>query len=99
VQAILQKVNVGTATIDIGFLEMMEMLAKSGIELSDKPADKVAILEELLEIAKDYEKNTKAKYDVATAGTIEYAQAKYFRCDTEIKLIRAKREAAKEKKK
>jgi hypothetical protein len=72
-----------------------QRLVQAGLELCDKPAEKVALLTQYVELTKDLEK---AEHKRADAGRVpEYAlhRARYQRLDAEVQLLRAKREADK----
>lgn len=69
-------------------------LVDSGLELCDKPADKVALLTKYLELAKDTELVEKLRSEAGERRAGSYQRAKFERLQAEIRLLRAKREAA-----
>jgi outer membrane protein TolC len=72
-------------------------LVQAGLELYDKPADKVALLTQYLEITREAEKYAQDCYDAERLRIGELHRARYERLDAEIRLLRAKREADKAK--
>jgi len=67
----------------------------AGLELGDKPADQIAMLEGYLEYAKQLEAQVKSLYDSASRGgeSDKMYQATYLRLGADIELLRAKRKA------
>jgi hypothetical protein len=78
--------------------EPWHRLVEAGLELCDKPAEKVALLSQYLEVAKEAEKLTQARYDAGRVRSSDLHQARYERLDAEILLLRTKREADQAKK-
>ncbi len=72
-------------------------LVQAGLELYDKPADKLVLLTQYLEITKEVEKDAQAQYDAGRTRIGDLHRARYERLDAEIRLLRAKREADKAK--
>ncbi len=70
-----------------------QRLVQAGLELCDKPAEKVALLTQYVEITKEAEKNHKARYDAGRESIKYLHRARYERLDAEIQLLRANREA------
>lgn len=75
------------------FVPAAQRLVESGIELSDTPAEQIALREQFLELAKEVEKNQLACHEAGRIPDSEVAQARYLRLDAEIRLLRAKRKA------
>ena len=73
---------------------------RAGLELSDKPADQVALLEKYVEFAKAVEQavDVRIKAGVRNFTKGDLHQAKYTRADAEIQLLRAKEKAKADKK-
>jgi hypothetical protein len=69
-----------------------QRLVQAGLELCDKPAEKVSLLTQYVEVNKDMERGIQERVDVGRE--VEYAlhRARYQRLDAEIQLLRAKRE-------
>ena len=86
----------GTAVLDLT-LEAGRRLLVSGLEMMDKPADRIAMLEQYLELAKEVEKVTKAQHDAARIPIQQMHQVRYYRLDAEIQLLRAKRKLEQDK--
>jgi hypothetical protein len=85
----------GRGNID-GFIDAGQRLVKAGLELHDKPADKIALLTQFVELAREAEKIAEAR--MGFSGTAaEFYRVRYQRLDAEIQLLRAKREADKAK--
>jgi hypothetical protein len=77
--------------------EARQRLLQAGLELCDKPADKVALLTQFVERTKEAEKIAQARLEAARGTESAIHRARYQRLDAEIQLLRAKREAAKAK--
>ncbi len=74
-----------------------QRLVQAGLELCDKPAEKVALLTQYVELTKELEKKEQARFDAGREAAYELRRARYERLDAEIQLLRAKREADKAK--
>jgi outer membrane protein TolC len=70
---------------------------QAGLELWDKPAEKVALLTQFVELAREAEKIAQTRHDAARASVVELHRTRYQRLDAEIQLLRARREADKAK--
>jgi hypothetical protein len=88
----------GRGTLD-SFVEAGQRLVHAGLELYDKPADKVALLTQFVELTKEAEKIAQARLDAAIVPITELRRARYQRLDAEIRLLRARREAEKAREK
>jgi hypothetical protein len=73
---------------------MWQRLVRSGLELCDKPADKVAIRKNHLELTREAEATEKARYEAHRSDIGSYERARYERLGAEIQLLRAEGEAA-----
>lgn len=71
---------------------MLQRVVHAGLELCDKPADKVALLTQYLEVTKEIEKLAQTRYDAGRIGISDLHRTRYERLDAEIRLLRAKRE-------
>jgi hypothetical protein len=70
-----------------------QRVLQAGLEVFDKPAEKVALLQGYLELVREDERDEQARYD-AGRNPIRYVhRARYERLETEARLLRAKREA------
>jgi outer membrane efflux protein len=76
---------------------MLQRVVQAGLELCDTPGEKVALLKQYLEVTKEDEKRTQARYDAQRIPIGDLNRARYERLDAEIRLLRAKREADKAK--
>ena len=70
---------------------------QAGLELCDKPADKVALLTQFVELTKATEKMAQGHLEAARGTESALHRLRYQRLDAEIQLLRAKREADKAK--
>lgn len=86
----------GRAPFD-SIAEPSQRLLRAGLELCDKPADKVALLTQFVERTKAVEKYAQARLESARGTGPELRRLRYQRLDAEIQLLRAKREADKAK--
>ena len=77
--------------------QALHRVMQAGLEVFEKPAEKVAFLKQYLEVLKAAEKRTQAKNDVGRNRLGDLNRARYERLDAEIRLLRAKREADKAK--
>jgi hypothetical protein len=87
----------GKANIDDGFADVSQRLLESGLELNERPADRVRLLEQYLEVAKEVERIGQARFDSGRVSGADFHRMRYFRIDAEIRLLRARREADKAK--
>ena len=74
-----------------------QRLVQAGLELYDKPADRVELLTQFVELTKEAEKSAQALHDIGKLASADLHRARYQRLDAEIQLLRAKREADKAK--
>ncbi len=70
---------------------MWQRLVHSSLELCDKPADKVAILADYLELTREAEALEKARYEAGRVGIDCVVRAKHERLEAEIRLHREKK--------
>jgi hypothetical protein len=77
--------------------EARQRLLQAGLELCDRPADKVALLTQFVELSKETEKIAQARLEAARGSDSAIHRFRYQRLDAEIQLLRAKREADKAK--
>jgi hypothetical protein len=77
------------------FAEARQRLLQAGLELCDKPADKVALLTQFVKLTKAAEKVAQARFEAARGTESALHRLRYQRLGAEIQLLRAKREAAK----
>lgn len=76
---------------------MWQRVVHSGLELCDKPEEKVALLTAYLEVTRKAEKVEQERYEAGRCRIGDVNRAKYERLDVEIRLLRAKREPDKAK--
>lgn len=65
-------------------------LVDSGSELNEKHPDRLALLQQYVELLKVVEKEIQSAYDAGRASKIELPQVRYLRLDAEIEFLRAK---------
>ncbi len=95
VKALHKMLLAGRGTID-SCVGAGRRLVQAGLELCDKPADKVTLLTQFVELTQMAEKSIQAR--LAFNGTsADLHRARYQRLDAEIQLLRARREADKAK--
>jgi hypothetical protein len=82
----------GRGTVEV-FGETAQRLVRAGLELSDKPADRIALLTDYVALTKEIEKINQARYDAGRIPHADLEQARYQRLDAEIQLLHAKRKA------
>lgn len=75
--------------------EASQRLVHAGLELYDKPADKVALLSQYVELTKEVEMVAHTLHGAARGTWADVRRARYQRLDAEIRLLRARREADK----
>jgi hypothetical protein len=89
----------GRADYDL-VVEARQRLLQAGLELCDKPTDKVALLTQFVEQTKAAEEFIEARKQAGrNTGSPTIHRLRYQRLDAEIQLLRAKREADKAKEK
>jgi hypothetical protein len=74
-----------------------QRLLKSGLDLSDNLQDRIILLEQFLEMAQAVERINQLLVEAGRVSVAELHEARYLRIDTEIRLLRARREAGKGK--
>jgi hypothetical protein len=73
--------------------EARQRLLQAGLELCDRPADKVALLTRYVEQTRETEKLAQARHEAGRGTESAIHRARYQRLDAEIQLLRAKRAA------
>jgi hypothetical protein len=73
--------------------EPAQRLRAAGLEVSDRPADQIALLTQVLDLARLLERRAEAEFKSGQGAPIDLHRARYFRLDTEIQLLRAKGKA------
>jgi len=91
-QARYREFLAGRSAID-AFVDVAKRLVESGLEVYEKPAEQITLLEQFLELAKEAERIQKERLDANRIGVQDYEYNRYLRLDAEIKLLRAKRRA------
>jgi hypothetical protein len=71
----------------------LKRFVEAGLDLCDTPAEKVAILANYLEVAKELERLEKVRYEAGRSVVGSLERTRYERLDAEIQLLRARREA------
>lgn len=79
------------------FYRMWERLIRAGMDVHEKQSDKVALLAQYLDVTKDLEKLEQARVESGRNPPSLLRRARYERLNAEIRLLRAKREAEREK--
>jgi hypothetical protein len=69
-------------------------VVQSGLEVYDKPEDRIALLTDYLEFTKNTEEFFKELLEAGTGESTTYHQARYYRIDAEIQLLKAQRAKA-----
>jgi hypothetical protein len=87
----------GRAGTDALLNEAGQRLVRAGLELYDKPAERVALLTQYVELTMLVEKVVQGRYDTGQPVARELHRARYQRLDAEIRLLRAKREGGQAK--
>jgi hypothetical protein len=88
-QARSEEVKSGHGSIEQLFDAARKVL-RSELSLSDKPADRLAVLEKHLELEHAAEKVATTRHQAGKLNDAELAAARYLRIDAEIQLLRAK---------
>lgn len=94
VKARYQEFLAGKTTME-AMADCSRRLVHSRQELGEKPADLVAFLEQYVELAKIIEKINEHRHEAGRIGIAEVELAHYYRFDAEVRLLKAKRLAAK----
>jgi hypothetical protein len=95
-QALSQKVVNGSKSPG-SYFDAGKRVVESGLEIYDKPQDRITLLTDYVELAKDTEKVFKAQLEAGRMAADVYHQARYYRLDAEMQLLKAKRAAEKSK--
>jgi hypothetical protein len=72
---------------------MWQRLVRSSLELSDKPAEKVAVWKNYVELTREAEEIEKARLEAKRSGIDSYERTRYERFNAEIQLLRVERQA------
>jgi hypothetical protein len=83
----------------IRLVECGKRVVESGLEVFDKPQDRITLLADYVELAKEAERVCKAQFDLGRLSEDVLQHARYYRADAEIQLLKAKRAVQKEKEK
>lgn len=86
----------GRGTIDT-FTEAAQRLVKAGLEVHEKPADRVTLLTQFVELSKEVEKQAKERFEAGRILSADYYRTRYQRIDAEIQLLRARAKIEKKK--
>jgi len=78
-------------------LNAARRMIDSGMEVFDKPQDRIDLLNDYFLFAKDFEKIFKAQFEAGRVATSDMHLATYYRMDAEIQLLKARRAAEKPK--
>ena len=92
----MKLVRQGRITEDFLFAAQKRLL-EAGLELKGRPADRIAALKDHLELARRIELETGLRLQAGTTPAAKVAQARYFRLDVEIRLLREREKAPREK--
>jgi hypothetical protein len=84
----------GRTTTDF-LIQAAAWLRDAGLEVKDRAADRIAFLAQIGELAHSIEEINQTKYDAGQIAITQLAQARSFRLDAEIRLLRTRRDAAK----
>jgi hypothetical protein len=76
---------------------MWQRVVKSGLEVCETPAQKVALLAQYLEVAREAEKELETNYSAGRCSIGDVQRARYERLDAEIQLLRARRDVERAK--
>jgi hypothetical protein len=95
-QARGQELQAGRITLDV-LLDAARRWRDSALELSEKPAEQMAIRAQILDLAQYIEAVHEAKVNAGTAKIADMAMARYFRIDAEIQLLKLKQKMEKPK--
>jgi hypothetical protein len=87
-----QRFEAGNDTLDALF-DAARRVLDSELELCGKAAERVAVREKYLELAREVEKIQQARVDAGRAGAQDLEQARYLRIDAQLQLLRAKKAA------
>ncbi len=79
------------------FYKMWHRVVGSGLELCDKPAEKVALLTQYLAVTKEVEKLNQEEHAAGRIRSESLHRARFERLDAGVRLLRAKREGGKAK--
>src|SRR5262249_20172181 len=88
-QARYREFLAGRSSLD-SMIEPARHLMDSQLEVTEKPADQIAVREKYLELMKGFEKLQQARFEAARIPTSEVESARYLRLDAEVQLLKAK---------
>jgi hypothetical protein len=86
-----QEFLAGRCSLD-GLLPSARQVLDAGLPLNDRAADRIALLAQFAELARDVEKVAQARHQAGQIPITEAAQARYLRLDAEIRLLQARRD-------
>jgi hypothetical protein len=90
-QKIYRAWRMGLERVDV-VTELAQQLVESGLELTDKPAERVAFLAQFVGLMREAEEIAKEEYNHGMASHYQVYRLRYRRLQAEILLLRAKRE-------
>jgi hypothetical protein len=96
VQSRLQEYMAGRGTLQ-NFEDAIRKVRDARLELTDKPAEQLPILELCLGLAREVEGITDARFQAGQIGAAERDEARRARIDAEIHLLRVKKKIAADK--
>jgi hypothetical protein len=79
------------------FFDAAKRFVEAGLEVFDKPEDRIALLEDYVALTKEAEKVFQTQLQFNTVLLADVHMATYYRIDAEIQLLKAKRAAEKRK--
>jgi hypothetical protein len=94
VQAAHQRVVAGQIGVE-GLFDATARLKHAGLEVFDDPKERIKLLEQFVELAKEVERITDLRQQAGRATVEEVQRVRYFRLDAEIALLRLKKENSK----
>jgi hypothetical protein len=84
-----QEYLAGRGTTDM-LLDSVQRLTTADLELTDKPAERIAILEKRLALYREADKIMEARYQAGRISLADREEMRYQRLDAEIQLLREK---------
>jgi hypothetical protein len=85
-----EEVEAGRALLDKVF-DCYQRLVRAGLEAADTPAERVALLKQNVDLAREIEKIVALQVEVGKATQPELHRARFLRLDAEIRLLRARK--------
>lgn len=93
-KARLERLRAGQGTVD-SLAGVSQRLLQSGLDLTGNAEERVKLLQGYLDLTREIERIKQALVEAMRATNVELHQARRMRIDAEIRLLRARREAAK----